>query len=491
MVKKLSRLRNWFEVSKKGLGELLGNKCKSFVLFELIQNAWDENVSEVFISVNPVPGKSLVEVIVKDDSPDGFADLRDAFTLFAPSKKKADPEKRGRFNLGEKMVLSLCDEAAIKSTKGSVHFGSNGHRSQSSSSRKAGSEFRGMVRMTRTELELALKKFKTIIPPEGVKTMLEVENASFNLTRPKPVCTFEASLPTEVVNDEGVMCRTIRKTKVEVFEPIGEAGIYELGIPVLDTGDKFTYNIGQKVPLTMSRDNVPPAYLQDVRALALNETAHLLTEDESTDPWVAQATSDGKISKSAMLEVMDKQFGKDRVIYDPTDTEASHKAMSEGCTVIHGGSLNKDQWENVRRHSAAKPAGSVFPTRFQEFSPDGVPPIPRDKWTDGMKNVHAYATKLGFELMGIHLRVHFYDNLSSSGRACYGDRVLCFSKRSCGNDFFNSFPANRKDVTDLLLHEFGHEYASDHLSSGYHKALTKLGAKAVELALKNPGLFNG
>ena len=29
----------------------------------------------------------------------------------------------------------------------------------------------------------------------------------------------------------------------------------------------------------------------------------------------------------------------------------------------------------------------------------------------------------------------------------------------------------------LLIHEFGHEYSSDHLSSEYHDALCRIGAK--------------
>jgi hypothetical protein len=44
-------------------------------------------------------------------------------------------------------------------------------------------------------------------------------------------------------------------------------------------------------------------------------------------------------------------------------------------------------------------------------------------------------------------------------------------------------------VNDLLIHEFGHEYSGDHLSSSYHDALTRLGAKMTELALTDPALF--
>jgi hypothetical protein len=41
-------------------------------------------------------------------------------------------------------------------------------------------------------------------------------------------------------------------------------------------------------------------------------------------------------------------------------------------------------------------------------------------------------------------------------------------------------------VDSLLLHEFGHEYSGDHLSSDYHEALCKLGAGLKRLALERP-----
>ena len=44
-------------------------------------------------------------------------------------------------------------------------------------------------------------------------------------------------------------------------------------------------------------------------------------------------------------------------------------------------------------------------------------------------------------------------------------------------------------VLSVLLHEFGHEYESDHLSEAYYRALTELGAKVAQLALDKPKLF--
>lgn len=66
--------------------------------------------------VRGVAGRALLEVT--DDSPEGFADLTHAYTLFAESAKKGDPLKRGPFNLGEKLVLAISDTVQIATTTG-------------------------------------------------------------------------------------------------------------------------------------------------------------------------------------------------------------------------------------------------------------------------------------------------------------------------------------------------------------------------------------
>jgi hypothetical protein len=77
-----------------------------------------------------------------------------------------------------------------------------------------------------------------------------------------------------IAADEAGVLRVVRggrETNVEVYEPEqGEtAMLYELGVPVVETGDRNDVNILQKVPLNVNRDNVPPAYLRTVRTLLL------------------------------------------------------------------------------------------------------------------------------------------------------------------------------------------------------------------------------
>src|SRR5262245_18500698 len=98
---------NWFDVDKAGLAAILERRGKSFAIFELVQNALDSGTDRVSISLVPVHG-SPTAVMDIEDWGDGFDDLAESFTMFRRSRRSSDPQKRGRFSLGEKLVLAIC-----------------------------------------------------------------------------------------------------------------------------------------------------------------------------------------------------------------------------------------------------------------------------------------------------------------------------------------------------------------------------------------------
>ena len=73
---------------------------------------------------------------------------------------------------------------------------------------------------------------------------------------------------------------------------------------------------------------------------------------------------------------------------------------------------------------------------------------------------------------------------TNSFAACYGGGRLTFNLLRLGHRWFEQGAS--EDVDALLIHEFGHEYSGDHLSSDYHEALCKLGAGLKKLALERP-----
>lgn len=475
----------WFEVDKEGLAKLLAKRGKGFVVNELIQNAWDTRAKRVTVTLEAVPGRPLATLVVEDDDPDGFQDLRHAFTLFAESGKKSDPEKRGRFNLGEKLVIAVCEEASVVTTKGGVRFGRDGRHALRSKT-EHGSIFTATLRMTREELDEVNAAVRRLIPPTGVETIFN----GTPLPGRVPIAHVYCILPTEISDAEGFLRRSERQTVVEIHDTLEgeEASVYEMGIPIVATGDRWHYNVMQKVPLNSDRDNVTPAYLARLRTAVLNETHRFISTEDATEEWVREASGNENASKAAVEKTITLRFGNRRVIADPSDPEGTKRAVAEGYTVIQPGSLSASEWRNVKRDAVALPAGQVTPSP-KPYSANGDPLklLHESDWTDGMKRVAAYAQDLGQELIGHAITVQIAREVTWPYSATYGSGELTFNLGKLGHDWFNAGPC--EEVDKLLLHEYAHEYESDHLSHLFHRAICKLGAKLASLALRKPEFF--
>jgi hypothetical protein len=495
--------KNWFDVDRKGLAKLIERRGggsgwgsegggKIALLLELIANALDaDGVTHVEVVLEPEQGVPHATILVSDDAPGGFEDITHAWTLFAESSRKAYPTKRGRFDLGEKLVLALCVEASIISTKSAVQFDARG-RAPMKARRERGTEFQGIARITRAELAEIKAGLKKIIVPAGVTLLINGEQLPVRVL----LKTVEATLATEISDDEGVLRRSIRKTTVDIYEPLpGETPmLYELGMPVVETGDKFHVSVSQKVPLNMDRDNVTPAYLRDVRTVVVNAMHDKLTEDDGNATFVNEALADDDVAPEAANKALDLKFTKKRAIWDPNDLEANMNLESQGYTLIKGGQLTGDQWANAKKHDPKlKPAGQIAPTKKVLFAPDGKDCwVPRAKWTPAMRAVVAYATEVCRALIGSRVEVSVMSDITESAGACYGSQGLVFNLGRLGHDFFNACSHGPTDqLNQLLLHELGHGLpgGDNHLDAKYHEGLCKLGAKLTRLALDLPHLF--
>src|SRR5580704_10100608 len=213
-----------------------------------------------------------------------------------------------------------------------------------------------------------------LIPPPGVTTYY---NGAVLPPR-NPVHSFEATLDTELADEEGRVRRTVRKTTVHLYQPLpGEvASIYDLVIPVVESSDRWHIDLLQKVPLNFDRDNVNPTFLRKVRTLVMNEMYQHLEAEDTTSGWARDAMASPDIASEAVVAALDLRFGPRRVIFDPTDMEANKIAVSQDYTLTPPRAFSKPEWENIRRAAAARPAGQVTPSNRVKVSPDGAPRIP-------------------------------------------------------------------------------------------------------------------
>ena len=386
----------------------------------------------------------------------------------------------------EKLVLALCETATITTTTGQVNFDKGG-RTTCRIKIQAGTVFKADIRITRAEMaEIDREIDKVIVPPA-----IKVTYNGRELPHRESILDFQVTLPTLLADTEGVLRRSERLTTVKVYQPLPDevASIYEMGIPVVETGDTFHIDVGQKVPLNADRDNVPPSYLKTLRVEVMNRTSHLMTKERAASVEAQAATSDPRCSMATIATVIDKRFGEKRFIWDPSDKEANNALVARGYTPIMGGSLNAGQWENVKNGKIAEPAGSLAPSP-QCYADGGRPENVVEKWTPGMEKMAMFMGLLGKELLGRMISCTIVREPTVNWAANYGIGSLTMNLGKLGHRFFDEFPGNIEQVIDLAIHEFGHEYSGNHLSEDYYHALTRLGAKCTMLALKEPAFFN-
>jgi hypothetical protein len=495
---------SWLEIDKEGLRKSLGQKDKVFLLTEMVSNAWDEDITQVEVTLTCPDENNHSWLRVTDNSPTGWADLSHSHTMFAESVKKGKSEKRGRFNAGEKDVLALAIEAKLTTVKGQVLFNEDGTRTEGTETREVGSEFVAKFQLTLEEYEHICNQAKLLIPPKGIITLFNGEPIQHR----KSCGSFIETLQTPLADKEGVLRNTERKATVHLYarHPGETAMIYEMGIPIVELGDDTWHvNVMQKVPLSRDRDNVNPAYLRKIRVGILNAKFEELKDDEAAGAaWVRDAVASPKSSDDAVKHVMKARFGDKHVTRDVNDIGSAKEAVSGGYNIIEGGSLTGQEWARVKAikdengESMLKSSADVAPTNVGGNLPvDEI--IPREDWTAAMQSYATLVELVSPKLIGKPVTVRYIDNEDVRFEGC-------FSKGFHGNKSKKGFirewgimtvnlvyvdPSSNFDRYSLLLHELAHDkvYSNDHLHRDFYDTVNDLGAKLAVLIQDEPQLF--
>ena len=165
-------------VSTKGLSKLTSRNGLNWIPTELIQNAWDQQVSKVTMTIESI-GHGKGRITIVDDDPDGFLDLSHAYTLFAESNKKGNATLRGRFNMGEKLVIAHCIETGgsveILTTTGGYSFSKEGGRKRLRRKTEEGSKVTAEFRASKEVLAMMTEHVHTFVAPSGFVTTVNGE----------------------------------------------------------------------------------------------------------------------------------------------------------------------------------------------------------------------------------------------------------------------------------------------------------------------------
>ena len=449
-----------FSVSESGMRELNAGRQPWDLVKELIQNAWDEAEAlfaiECRVTIEPQSDGKTTMVTVEDDG-SGFNDIADAYTLMGHTDKRAQPTKRGRFNIGGKDVISVAIEAEVETVGHSVAFppreGSrDGSKEVAENSRAKGTLVRTLMPWDERQSDELIEMLRRFRPTPTYRLLvndLEVP--------PRPATMrHNATLQTVTQDAPGKPMRpTQRRTEIHFVEPRvggGDQWLYEMGIPVQPIECPWDVDVMQKVPLSQQRDSVSEAYLNRIYAETLNATHGKLEQGEFGTPWVKRAIGNLQITAAAVKATAKGRYGSPQIVFSSLDQDANNRAHDAGYGVVNPNGLSKREMEAFRKYLNAKPADEVFPTL----------PSP----------LHTYEPEPGSDKalfamwvseMGVHCNLKattlYFDEPDSDRladcSASTASPTLRFNAALLGERFFEP-PYGSVEHWDLLLHEFGH-----------------------------------
>ena len=356
-----------FSVSGEGLRQLNASRPPWSLVKELIQNAWAEapEATRCDVTINPRPNGTTV-LCVEDDGP-GFAEISHAWTLMANTPKRTDPTKRGRFNLGEKEIISLALCATIETTGTTVAFPAEGGRHTTPNERRHGTLVTLTMPWSKEHAEALQAQLFRFRPTDCGLTI----NAREVARRP-PLASREAQLRTLIQHGPGLpVTDTRRKTTIDILER-GEpdtAWIYEMGIPIQPTSLGFDVDVHQKVPMPPNRDTVSAGYLQDIMTETLNAMHDKMPGESFSETWVRTAVENKRIDDEAVRSVKQHRYGTRAVMWS-SDTDANMRAAEAGYQVIHPKAMSEQERKVMTTKGGLRSAKHDFGRPPENQTPD-------------------------------------------------------------------------------------------------------------------------
>ena len=463
----LQKSKERFQVNTLGMRQLHADRNPEELVKELIQNAFDEDVTTCRVNVKVSPEGVLVTA--EDDGP-GFADIEDSFTLMGDTHKRADPEKRGRFNLGDKELISVSVWARIETVGWTVTFPPEGGRELTENRRKKGTRVSAMMPWGQEEADRLAQRLPLIRPPEG----LDYRVNGKRVDRRPTLEVRSAVLPTILQEAAGEPLRpTRRKTDIHILQPRGEKGwIMEMGIPIQEVDLSYDVDIQQKVPMPPNRDTVSESYLQSVYAEVLNAMHTRMEAEKFSENWVRVAVESNRMEAEAVQDTLLGRYGE-KVVSWSSDTDANMKATDSGYEVIHPRTMSEPERKNLRELGGLRSSHELFGTPDPES--DEI-----DVTGDTVKEEFAaWVQELGF-MAGKLVTPVFVRNEKTNMVACCTMSTsvprMQFNLHHLDDDFFRD---RGEQQLELVIHELGHSEMEGKMSHGpqWGEACARVGAR--------------
>ena len=453
-----------FNVDTLGMRQLHQNRQPEQLVKELVQNVFDEEATTCRVTVETL--EEGVMVTVEDDGP-GFRDIRDAYTLMGDTPKRMNPEQRGRFNMGEKELISIARWARVETTGSTVEFPEEGGRTVRRNRRKRGTAIRAMMPWSREEAERLIGRMMLIRPPLGIDYRVNRKA----VRRQDEIRVHSAILDTVIQETPGSPMRpTRRRTDLHILPPGEEGGwIYEMGIPIQQIELGYSVDVMQKVPMPPNRDTVSESYLKRIYTEVLNAMHDEMQREEFSENWVRTGVENPAVEEGPVRAVIQNRYGE-KVVTWSSNTDANMKATDAGYQVLHPRSLGKAELENMRKLGGLLSANDIFGREDNETRE--VEPTPE------MEEFAEWVRRLG-RMAGKEVAPVFIHQESRTIADCSmntGNPTMRFNTRHLEPEFF---AGRGEEQMDLVIHELGHAEMSGEMSHGnqWGEACCRVGSR--------------
>ena len=472
-----------FTVSHTGMRELHANRPPWQLVKELIQNAWDEAPEATIctVEIKPQHREEATLIIVTDDGP-GFADISDAWTLMKHTPKRYQPNKRGRFNMGEKEIVSVALEAEVETVGNTVTFPRMGSRVVSPNKRQKGTQIKVLMPWDEEQAAELAEKLATFRPTE----CRLVINKKETKTR-TPVAVRSTILNTVLQEAPNQPIRnTKRRTEIHILERNDpeKSWLYEMGIPIQPISTPWDVDVMQKVPMPPNRDTVSEAYLSDIYAEVLNESHEIMDAKQFGDQWVKQAIEDPRTEAPAVVATVTGRYG-DKVLLTSPNADANMRAAQDSYELINPRSLSSVERERFRNEAGVQTTNQLFGREepsTEEYEPQTDDEIAFAQWVVDMADKADLTAKVRM----------IHDTKAHKLADCTANTTrptIRFNKALLDDDFFTP-PYGRIEQIEIVIHELGHAVANKPMEHGpaWGEGVALVGAKIAASLYENNNL---
>jgi hypothetical protein len=461
---------NWFEISNEGWRRMNAGRRLAALLREGIQNSFDEQVSEVSVTLGPEV------IVIEDDAPAGFVNEALVYTVFLTGKEDS-PEKRGRKGRGLKELISAMDGAEVETTGRTLTFDDAGRRARDNG-RTRGTRLTLRRASSPEEIDEAARELALIIPPRHLTLRV-------NGRRIKPprlyLILWDCLLETVVVRD-GAERVVERSTRVELYHPRRgeEAHLFELGIPIEPLGVPWHVDVQQRVPLADHRESTTEPFKLTVKSLLLESLiGQWLERRDLRAAWVEEVIGRGLASDRSLEQYVARVFPRGALLSGAEPV--NDRARQLGGTVVDASTMPRGLYASLTR--VMERAEDFVRRREREFSTTPVAPS-----SDQLRFAR-FVRFLGERLLHRRLTVQFVDQTptpdgyleDASFDAASG--TIQFNVR--GKVEFDR-PLSPTTLA-ILLHELTHHHVLEHDQRFIEHLQQLAGAAVALLATLEPG----